>query len=272
MNNPTSLRVHVAPVGFEIDRVCMPAQERKADRVWLMVQAGDQKVQRYIDSICENLVHDGIEIKKMHHTRTDLFDIIRATREIINQESGNSVFVNLSSGSKIQAVGCVMACMMFNTCDNIHSYYAEPREYYRQDESRPLSTGVRQVLDIPKYDIRIPKGNQIDTLKIISGAEHIKKKDLLVELQKKGIIVMKNEHNGVPPRPDSIEVHAKSHLDVAGLASMDQHIIRPLLDEWRFLHVVKRGRHRIVSLTREGKNAARFFSDDSTSSRPHTTV
>ena len=30
------LRVHVAPVGFEVDRIVLPAVDMKADRVWLI--------------------------------------------------------------------------------------------------------------------------------------------------------------------------------------------------------------------------------------------
>jgi len=32
-----NLRVHIAPVGFEIDRVIIPAKKLKADKVWLLV-------------------------------------------------------------------------------------------------------------------------------------------------------------------------------------------------------------------------------------------
>jgi hypothetical protein len=31
-----TLRIHIAPVGFEIDRIVLPAIRKKADRVWLI--------------------------------------------------------------------------------------------------------------------------------------------------------------------------------------------------------------------------------------------
>lgn len=37
INSLQILRVHVAPVGFEVDRIVLPAINMKADRVWLIV-------------------------------------------------------------------------------------------------------------------------------------------------------------------------------------------------------------------------------------------
>ena len=36
MTNTLRLRVHIAPVGFEIDRIIIPAKKMRADRVWLI--------------------------------------------------------------------------------------------------------------------------------------------------------------------------------------------------------------------------------------------
>jgi len=37
MDSLTNLRVHIAPVGFEIDRIVIPAKNMKADKVWLLI-------------------------------------------------------------------------------------------------------------------------------------------------------------------------------------------------------------------------------------------
>ena len=36
MTNIMKLRVHIAPVGFEIDRIVVPAVKMRADKVWLI--------------------------------------------------------------------------------------------------------------------------------------------------------------------------------------------------------------------------------------------
>jgi len=37
MPNLTNLRIHIAPVGYEIDRVVLPAKKMRADKVFLLV-------------------------------------------------------------------------------------------------------------------------------------------------------------------------------------------------------------------------------------------
>ena len=37
MKEIVNLRVHIAPVGFELDRIIIPAVKMKADKVWLVV-------------------------------------------------------------------------------------------------------------------------------------------------------------------------------------------------------------------------------------------
>lgn len=259
MNDITALRIHVAPVGFEVDRIVIPVEERKADRVWLMAHSGDDKAGRYAEEIHRRLGGAGMEIMEKPHDRTDLFDIIRATREIIQQEAANNVFVNLSSGSKIQAVGCVMACMMFNESGNVHPYYAEPLEYHQQD--RPLSTGVRRIIEMPRYEVPVPSGILVRALHLIRRQARIKKKDLLEVLEQEGIIVVAGDRGGPEEGSSSERIMVNAQQEnrtIAGLARMEQNIIRPLV-EWKFVRIEKIGRNRWVSLTEEGRNAAKFL-------------
>lgn len=52
----TNLRVHVAPVGFEIDKIVIPAKQRKADRVWLLVHENkaEDKARPFVEKIKNN--------------------------------------------------------------------------------------------------------------------------------------------------------------------------------------------------------------------------
>jgi hypothetical protein len=50
-----------------------------------------------------------------------LFDILRTLRSIIFREKGNHILVNVSVGSKIQAIASMMACMMFKDMATIKS-------------------------------------------------------------------------------------------------------------------------------------------------------
>ena len=39
MKSIVNLRVHIAPVGFEVDRIVIPALDQKADKVWLIAHS-----------------------------------------------------------------------------------------------------------------------------------------------------------------------------------------------------------------------------------------
>lgn len=260
MEKIINLRIHVAPVGFEIDRVVIPAERRKADVVWLMVSDNNDLAQDFFDKIKERLAKHNISVKTKVHNRMDLFDIIRAAREIIQDEESNTVFVNLSSGSKIQAVGCMMACMMFSNRDNIHPYYADPETYYERPKRTPLSHGVRDIIDLPHYEIRIPDDHLVETMVMIRDepSGRIKKATLVYKLVEAGIIhVTDTSFMG-----DDSKNRRRSPVPPGALASLNNRILRHL-QRWKFIHIEKVGRSQWISLTDAGLNATRFLQNRS---------
>ena len=62
-NSLQTLRVHVAPVGFEIDRIVLPAIKMKADRVWLVAhnEPHVDKGDKFVKAIQSKLKDAGIE-------------------------------------------------------------------------------------------------------------------------------------------------------------------------------------------------------------------
>ena len=79
------LRVHIAPVGYEIDRIVLPAKQEKADKVWLLLHENksDDKAAPFASKIKKQLEKEGIEVVSEYHDRRDLFKIIKAIRKII---------------------------------------------------------------------------------------------------------------------------------------------------------------------------------------------
>ncbi|MFZ8937957.1 MAG: DUF6293 family protein, partial [Nitrosopumilaceae archaeon] len=74
-----NLRIHIAPVGYEIDRIVLPAKQMKADKVILLVHENpsQDKAVKFYDSITSMLKKQNIEVAKEHHNRLDLFQIIK---------------------------------------------------------------------------------------------------------------------------------------------------------------------------------------------------
>jgi len=241
-----NLRIHVAPVGFEIDRIVLPAKKRKADKVYLMVHENPSvdKAGSFIEKIKKILKKENIEVKIERHDRLDLFKIIKSIKKIIEKEKGNNIYVNLASGSKIQAIGGMMACMMFNDEKNVIPFYVEAKEYLGF-KGQQISTGIKEPLDLPSYKIEVPEPKLIETLKII---------------QKNGNKLTKKELAQLADDNKIITVNAeKENYTQARFASLDKNIIQPLRDDWKFIEEEKIGRTRWIKITEEGKNAAEFL-------------
>ena len=241
------LRVHIAPVGYEIDRVVLPAKQERADKVWLLLHENksEDKAGPFITKISKQLEKLGIEVKQEDHDRRDLFKIIRAVKNIIQQEKGNEIYVNLASGSKIQAIGTMMACMMFNDDSNIHPFYVEAKNYPGFEGKQPLSTGSKDIQDVPPYSIKIPEEKLVQALEIIKENDGKLTKKEMAEIAEENKII-------------TVNAQEKNH-SMARFASLDKNIIQPLEEQWKFIEVEKIGRNRWINLTQDGNNAIEFL-------------
>ena len=241
-----NLRIHVAPVGFETDRIVLSAKKRRADRVYLMVHQNpsQDKAGHFIRKAQDTLKKENIEVVIEPHDRLDLFEIIKSIKQIIVKEEGNNIYVNLASGSKIQAIAGMMACMMFNEKKNVFPFYVEAKEYtgFKKQE---ISTGIKELIDLPSYEIQKPEQKHIDALKLISENDGRLTKKMMAELADNGGLISVNAE--------------KENYSQARFASLDKNIIQPLLVHWKFIEEEKIGRTRWIKMTQEGQNAAKFL-------------
>lgn len=246
MSKISKLRVHIAPVGFEVDRIVLPAKKMKADKVWLLIHDDPtkDKAKFYVEKITKELEKEDIDVKIAKSDRNNVFKFLKSVKELIQNEEKNDVYVNVSTGSKIQAIACMMACMLFNDRNNVIPFYAEP-ESYPATQGKQQSSGLRDLIELPKYEIQKPKRELIAALKIIRdhGGKITKKEMAKIADEMKIIIVKAHEEN----------------YEQARFASLDKNIIQPLADSWKFVEIEKIGRNRWIKITQEGLNAAEFL-------------
>jgi len=239
-----NLRVHIAPVGYEIDRIVLPAKKLRADKVILLVHENrsEDKATKFYEKISEQLEKLNIEVSTEYHNRLDLFQIIKTVKNLIKQESGNIISVNLASGSKVQAIGCMMASMMFNDDKNVNPFYVEAKEYLGFS-GKPISKGIKDIEYIPTYEIQKPEERHIHALKIVMENDgKISKKDMARLAVEQKLIVVNAENQSQ-----------------ATFASLDKNIIYALENQWGFVRVNKIGRTRWIEITEEGRHAAEFL-------------
>ena len=245
MSKLAKLRIHIAPVGFEIDRIVLPAVRMKADKIWLIRDGnpGQDKARPYIGKIVNEFKKQKIKVEFSESDRGDVFQILKAVKEIFEKETNNDIYVNVSSGSKIQAIACMMAFMIFRE-SNTTPYYAEP-ESYPATQGKQQSTGLKDLIELPKYEIHKPKHELVEALKIVKNHNGKITKKEMAEISEENKLIMVNAR--------------EENFEQARFASLDKNIIQPLEEQWGFIEVEKIGRNRWIKMTPEGNHAAEFL-------------
>lgn len=185
--------------------------------------------------------HPHIEIHEVYVNIFDLFCCLEKLREIFQNEKGNHIHVNVSTGSKIISIAGMLACMLWGGAP----YYAKLD--YEDGKITAKHIEARQVKEtefLPIYQINMPSEQSLKVLAIIAGRpeERISKKELIAELQELKII----------PSFQASQPRNAPHSRLRA-------ILDPLEKHWQFVKVEARGRRSEVSLTQQGKSAIRIF-------------
>ena len=232
-------RIQIAPVGFEVDRVVLPAIREKAEKVYLMVHKNksEDKATKYAATIQRKLKAANIETELVYCDWENIEEITRVARDLILKESSNEVAINLASGSKNHAIGLDRACMTFRKRKHIHPFYPEAEKWTAWRYPKQQSTGVKKIRQIPIHRIIVPEPELIDALKIIKrdarnipshkGMYGVKKKDLAKSLF--------------------------GNSDKVSLTKLQRNITQKLEKTWRAVEIIQVGQSDWISLTDEGK-------------------
>ena len=185
-------RIQIAPVGFEVDRVVLPAIREKAEKVYLMVHKdrSKDKATKYAAAIQRTLKAKKIETELVYCDWENIEEITRVARDLILKESSNEVAINLASGSKNHAIGLDRACMTFRKRKHIHPFYPEAEKWTAWKYPKQQSTGVKKIKQISIHRIIVPEPELIEALKIIKkDSVHIPTKKGRVGIRKKDLAI-----------------------------------------------------------------------------------
>jgi len=240
MVNLYSKRIQIAPVGFEIDRVVIPAKKEKAEKVYLMVHKNrtEDKATKYAAEIQKKLKAAKIETELVYCDWQNIEEITRVTRDLILKEAGNQIIVNLS-GSTNHKVGLDRACMTLENRDHIHPIYVKPEKWAAPKYPKQLSTGVETITEIAIHRIINPEPELIEALKTIKA--HAKP---IPSPQFPGRI-------GVKKKDLAIAIYGKDTKQA--LTKLQRNITERLEDPWKAIKITPAGRSDWISLTKEGK-------------------
>ncbi len=254
-------KIHIVPVGYEYDRIVIPLKEMEAKSVWLISQKGEEKKKTtFCKAVEEWTIKNKIEKFNKYCEINDLYDCMKVFREIVEKEKDKEIYINLSTGTKIEAIAGMIISMMYKEKDIfVIPYYVIPKYYAKSGQKTPKtfkknmpkgvypeSYGIKKIFRVPRYKVKEPNIDLIKALKIIEekGGE-ISKKDFLTILSRKKIINIKPGHE--PPKRSRSADHV----------SMRRKITEPL-EEWGFIKKITK-KNKIIKLTDEGKSMAKIY-------------
>lgn len=252
MNVPD--RIHISPLGYEHDRVVEPAVDYKADSVYLLEHdEPDSEKPAYHVTLKEELQDAGITVHSVSCDIFDLYTVLGTVAEIITTHADDELYVNLSTGSKISAIGGMIACMVTRESVNVTPYYVRAEGYTPEDEEveeMPVSFGMENISELPTYPIQGPSGEEIAILQYIADEQPITKNQLIRHAR---LVVDRFSRNA-----DEKEIQIDDDPYMGEYRLLDTHILEPL-EERECIEVTEVGRSKEVAITEEGKNTLRAF-------------
>lgn len=157
-------RIHIAPQGYEDERIYQPTIDNKADRLILLPHRNaDDRSNRCKNNIQEAISDTNIQIEVVEINIFDMGEAIEQFLKLIRRnQPNNDLKLNASSGSKITAISGMMACM-FTDAD---PYYVIP-EGYGDNGDGTVSYGVEKTIALPAYPVTEPDYELIQVLDYI---------------------------------------------------------------------------------------------------------
>jgi hypothetical protein len=235
-------RVHIVPLGYEYERVTVPAIRMRADRVYLIYHEGDDPDDRpeYYEDIRTDLQEAGIDVNDDNICDIfDLYDTLRTIAELIQANKQHEVYVNLASGGKVTAIAGMIACMVTEGAEPIYVSASD----YGQDKNEPVVSNVTSISRLPTYPIQAPSRDPLRLLRFVIEEGPVTKQECIEFAVAAGIDPLA-DHDGD---------------DVRGLYRLlDSHLLDSLRDDG-YVETYKKGRNKYVEATDEGRNTFDAF-------------
>ena len=231
-------RVHVAPVGYENDRVVLPADRLNADRVVLLEYEDETEHPSFVGEVRDRLDERGIDHETVKCDLFDFYDCIGTIGAVVSGFDDDEVYVNLASGSKVTAIGGMIACM----ATGVTPYYVRAERYGPLTDDS-VSEGVRSVHELPTYPMESPERQHVAVLEYLAETDSATKKQVIAFSEESGLDFLAGREDA--------DVKGKYRL-------LDSHVVRPL-ESHGYVDVDTRGRTRRLSITAEGRDTLRAF-------------
>ncbi|MFD1512763.1 DUF6293 family protein [Halomarina rubra] len=235
--------VHIAPLGYEYDRILEPVRAYGVDVVYLLEHDGPPEERASYHDELKTELDEECEVRTRTVDLMDIYDVLGAVTTVAADHPDDIVRVNVSSGSKLSAVGAAIACM----CTEATPYYVHPEGYAHADREERQSYGYAGDEVLPAYPIESPSRDQVATMAFLeeTNSDHrtAKKKHLIDHAEEVGL---------------SFIADNQPANDKAKFALLNANVVDPLVEDG-YIDVERVGRRKQVTLTDTGRDALRAF-------------
>ncbi len=235
--------IHIAPLGYEHDRILEPIRTYDADEVYLLAAENPTDHASYHDELVDRLDDQGVDVTRRSVDLDDVYAVLGIVTTIAAEHADDIVRVNVASGAKLADIGCAIACMATDAT----AYYVHPENHVPPLEREPLTEGVADVEVLPSYPVETPTTDQVAVLEYVQRATtdiYTPKKSDLIEFSEDEQLSYLSEANPAN--------------DKAKFALLNTHIVEPLVER-SYVRVESVGRQKQITLTDTGENALKAF-------------
>lgn len=235
--------IHVAPLGYERDRIVEPIGKHDADVVYLLADTTDGNRTSYHEEMIETLRDSGVAVTVERTDLQDLYDVMAVVTTIAADHEGDIVRVNVSSGPKLAGIGCAIACMATDATP----YHVQPDRYVHPVADEPLTRGMADDETLPSYPIESISRDQVAILDFLAetntDAYTAKKTDLIEYAEREALEFMTT---------------ADPANDKAKFALLNANVVDPLVADG-YVEVTPVGRTKQIELTETGRHVLHAF-------------
>lgn len=270
-----SQEVHVAPLGWEHDRIVEPFLPHgdqpatyKPHRLILVVPnlQGARDYPSRIKATLQNVCP--VEVVDVPRTSPsgefiEFDSVVAGMAKVLARElhDGNRVFVNISGGSKLTGFAAGLASMAYVRDETGAFYYVQPDHYARTEEEEVehgMGVGFSQVIEFPPLAVGAPTMPRVWALAFLGEAkEQVGPVDLLRFLSRVPDSGLDDLDFTALDERRSRYVGGSREEDSKARMRLKRSYLDPLQEE-DYIEMKRRGRNRIVTLTPKGRMYARL--------------
>jgi hypothetical protein len=237
--NAVRLRVHLAPVGFEVLRVIEPMKILHADVALLLTFSQTDRARFHVEKIMHGLKESRIQAQVIECNIWSTSEVVNEVGSIVTTSPQHDYLFNVSTGTRTAGIAGVIAGMFWR----VLPYYVavdDQAKPVHSEQDFPLR-GFPQF--VPTFEIPLLDEATVAALEYIAGKqEPIPKRSLLAHLRDNGVVGPRQKRT-VSPQALYGQVDSILHK----------------LETWGFVDLVGRGKLMRVRITDKGIEGRKMF-------------